>query len=270
MEICALSIAALILVLLLLLFMCWVHACARWRWLQRVRGIEQAAATQDPESLIVDGEEDDQQASGHKFAMLGLDQAAVQALPTFVYSGGDFGKDSEKDDAPLLTGRPPVSPDRPVECAVCLSEFSDGETCRRLPNCNHAFHIECIDTWLLASATCPVCRASCGTPASGPDVDPVSPTAAVQFPTNVLFWGNNFTRTLTGSTGAARPPIHQISAVHITIRSDSSASASGSASGPSPPPPPPTRRLSGLTRLRRLLSSENVTLLPSTSSSPKS
>ncbi|OEL35501.1 hypothetical protein BAE44_0003482 [Dichanthelium oligosanthes] len=44
------------------------------------------------------------------------------------------------------------------ECAVCLSEFEERERVRLLPNCSHAFHIDCIDTWLQGSARCPFCR----------------------------------------------------------------------------------------------------------------
>lgn len=43
-------------------------------------------------------------------------------------------------------------------CSVCLSEFEEEETLRILPKCNHAFHIQCIDTWLHSHSTCPLCR----------------------------------------------------------------------------------------------------------------
>jgi len=46
--------------------------------------------------------------------------------------------------------------DESVTCAVCLSEFCDGETLRRLP-CNHQFHVECCDKWLGCSKRCPLC-----------------------------------------------------------------------------------------------------------------
>ena len=36
------------------------------------------------------------------------------------------------------------------ECAVCLSEFEEGDELRELP-CGHVFHLECCDRWLLNS-----------------------------------------------------------------------------------------------------------------------
>lgn len=47
-----------------------------------------------------------------------------------------------------------------VECAVCLEVFREGEKCRVLPKCSHSFHGECIDSWLLKTAACPICRAA--------------------------------------------------------------------------------------------------------------
>ncbi|KAL3575287.1 hypothetical protein D5086_023388 [Populus alba] len=69
----------------------------------------------------------------------GLDQAFIDALPVFYY----------KDIMGLK---------EPFDCAVCLCEFSDQERLRLLPLCSHAFHINCIDTWLLSNSTCPLCR----------------------------------------------------------------------------------------------------------------
>ncbi|KAK9067891.1 hypothetical protein SSX86_012002 [Deinandra increscens subsp. villosa] len=68
----------------------------------------------------------------------GLDAAVLKSLPLFVYS-------SEVD-----VSMP--------ECAVCLSEFEDGETGRVLPKCKHSFHTECIDMWFCSHSNCPLCR----------------------------------------------------------------------------------------------------------------
>lgn len=74
----------------------------------------------------------------------GLDQSLLDTFPTFLYSDVKelkFGKES-------------------LECAVCLNEFEGDETLRLLPKCDHVFHSECIDAWLSAHSTCPVCRAN--------------------------------------------------------------------------------------------------------------
>ncbi|CAE5958388.1 unnamed protein product [Arabidopsis arenosa] len=69
----------------------------------------------------------------------GLDQALIDALPVFLYKEIKGTKE-------------------PFDCAVCLCEFSEDDKLRLLPNCSHAFHIDCIDTWLLSNSTCPLCR----------------------------------------------------------------------------------------------------------------
>ncbi|KAF2308571.1 hypothetical protein GH714_010813 [Hevea brasiliensis] len=75
----------------------------------------------------------------------GLDQAFIDALPVFQY-------------------REIVGLKEPFDCAVCLCEFSEKDKLRLLPMCSHAFHINCIDTWLLSNSTCPLCRGTLFTP----------------------------------------------------------------------------------------------------------
>ncbi|KAL2320105.1 hypothetical protein Fmac_029074 [Flemingia macrophylla] len=69
----------------------------------------------------------------------GLDQAFIDALPVFQYMEIKGLKE-------------------PFDCAVCLCEFFEKDKLRLLPMCSHAFHISCIDTWLLSNSTCPLCR----------------------------------------------------------------------------------------------------------------
>lgn len=45
-----------------------------------------------------------------------------------------------------------------VDCAICLGEFEEEEWLKVLPNCNHGFHVSCIDTWFRCNSNCPLCR----------------------------------------------------------------------------------------------------------------
>ena len=49
-------------------------------------------------------------------------------------------------------------------CAVCLEDARRGEAVRRLPACGHLFHAGCVDKWLRAHATCPLCRTAVAAP----------------------------------------------------------------------------------------------------------
>uniref|UniRef100_A0A1D1Z5Z2 RING-H2 finger protein ATL80 n=1 Tax=Anthurium amnicola TaxID=1678845 RepID=A0A1D1Z5Z2_9ARAE len=53
------------------------------------------------------------------------------------------------------------------DCAVCLESFQSGDRCRLLPVCRHSFHAPCVDSWLLKSSICPICRTSAGGGKSG-------------------------------------------------------------------------------------------------------
>lgn len=47
-----------------------------------------------------------------------------------------------------------------TECAICMEDFKEGESCRILSQCKHVFHPNCIYIWLKKQHACPICRRS--------------------------------------------------------------------------------------------------------------
>jgi len=88
----------------------------------------------------VDGTEMQQMGGARRpDAPAGLDPALVATFPTFLYQEDA----NDKEDS---------------QCSVCLCDYEEEEELRRLPKCNHKFHITCIDQWLNNNSTCPLCR----------------------------------------------------------------------------------------------------------------
>ncbi|RWR79314.1 RING-H2 finger protein ATL54 [Cinnamomum micranthum f. kanehirae] len=70
---------------------------------------------------------------------LGLEESVINSITVCTYKRGEV----------LIDG---------TECSICLNDFLEDEKLRLLPNCIHAFHLPCIDTWLKSNANCPLCR----------------------------------------------------------------------------------------------------------------
>ncbi|CAN8316554.1 unnamed protein product [Cochlearia groenlandica] len=73
----------------------------------------------------------------------GLDEDTIQSYPKMLYSEAK-GKYSTTSSC----------------CHICLGDYKGNHVLRQLPDCNHFFHVKCIDTWLKLNPTCPVCRTS--------------------------------------------------------------------------------------------------------------
>ncbi|KAJ8269488.1 hypothetical protein COCON_G00120950 [Conger conger] len=69
----------------------------------------------------------------------GLTKADIEQLPSY-----RFNPNNHQSEQTL--------------CVVCMCDFESRQLLRVLP-CNHEFHGKCVDKWLKANRTCPICRA---------------------------------------------------------------------------------------------------------------
>ncbi|KAL6629330.1 hypothetical protein ACP70R_029095 [Stipagrostis hirtigluma subsp. patula] len=93
--------------------------------------------------------------------------------------GGGASVEEDPEKPPVLEPEAPPPPPALVysaagtklagaaaECAICLSEFVDGDAVRVMPACGHGFHARCIERWLAGGrrSSCPTCRAPAAAP----------------------------------------------------------------------------------------------------------
>ncbi|CAN6348967.1 unnamed protein product [Urochloa humidicola] len=57
----------------------------------------------------------------------------------------------------VVASLPEITSVKNGECSVCLQEFEAGRRLRMMP-CAHAFHEQCIFSWLRVGHVCPLCR----------------------------------------------------------------------------------------------------------------
>ncbi|KAL4558387.1 hypothetical protein LXL04_036586 [Taraxacum kok-saghyz] len=138
-------LAAIISLLLVILFVLLLHLYTRWFLVQARRRSRSSVTV--PHVLgsrlhnrftIIDASN-----PGNSPGKLGLPFSIIASLPLFVYK---FSSEEDRDYG--------------LECAICLSVFEEEEIGRKLPGCGHAFHVECIDMWLHSHSSCPICRSA--------------------------------------------------------------------------------------------------------------
>ncbi|KAJ6902325.1 RING-H2 finger protein ATL66 [Populus alba x Populus x berolinensis] len=76
----------------------------------------------------------------------GLESTIIKALPITLHKSN------------LGTGNNGTAVES--ECCICLGVFEDGDRLKVLPQCQHCFHCDCVDKWLVTQSSCPLCRAS--------------------------------------------------------------------------------------------------------------
>lgn len=127
------SILATVL-LLLSYFTFLTKCCSNWHQFNPLRWISILRARHDEDPFI---------ALSPSTWNRGLDESVIREIPTFQFIRGEGGGDQSV-----------------YGCVVCLTEFQEQDVLKVLPNCNHAFHLDCIDIWLQSNANCPLCRSS--------------------------------------------------------------------------------------------------------------
>lgn len=129
-----------------------------WTRQQESRGV---AGT----TVLESAQQQQQQQQPWQLQHKGLQKVQIESFPVFTYGAATASTSKLQNDIECRggggggEGALVIGTSRD-DCAVCLSEYQNGEQVRLLPLCRHSFHLHCIDTWLSTHETCPVCRHS--------------------------------------------------------------------------------------------------------------
>ncbi|XP_057798090.1 RING-H2 finger protein ATL16-like [Salvia miltiorrhiza] len=109
--------------------------CFRWHLIDPLRRfpIRRARLNEDPPASSY---------SPASWQSRGLNELLIREIPTFQYN-------KQQGESSSVS-----------KCVVCLNEFQENDMLRLLPKCSHAFHLDCIDVWLLSNSNCPLCRSA--------------------------------------------------------------------------------------------------------------
>ncbi|RWW75471.1 hypothetical protein BHE74_00016514 [Ensete ventricosum] len=131
-------LAAVISLSVVIFFVFFLHIYARWLIRRQRPVVRRVVVFREPLHLRSVAT-----FPGHtteiRLSISGVDPKVVASLPVFVYKSREH--------------------QHGLDCVVCLSAMEEDDCARLLPACKHAFHVGCIDTWLMSHATCPICRA---------------------------------------------------------------------------------------------------------------
>ncbi|XP_045790100.1 RING-H2 finger protein ATL70-like [Trifolium pratense] len=80
----------------------------------------------------------------HSIIDLGLDEETIMSYPKMLYSEVKLKKNDSTSTC----------------CSICLGDYKGSDMLKVLPDCEHLFHLKCIEPWLRMHPTCPLCRTS--------------------------------------------------------------------------------------------------------------
>jgi len=80
----------------------------------------------------------------HSILDLGLDEETIMSYPKMLYSEVKLNKYDSTSTC----------------CSICLGDYKGSDMLKVLPDCEHMFHLKCIEPWLRIHPSCPLCRTS--------------------------------------------------------------------------------------------------------------
>ncbi|RMJ21113.1 RING finger domain protein [Aspergillus sp. HF37] len=127
----------------------------------RARGIARAMVETIPIVKFGDQQQDGKQDAVKGDVELAVDPEAEHASHSDRTgpSADDGAKNSDSETNEEKPTGPGTAPETGnFSCPICTDDFVKGQDIRVLP-CNHQFHPDCVDPWLVnVSGTCPMCR----------------------------------------------------------------------------------------------------------------